>query len=292
MATEKFFTASAEDAGMRLDHYLARHLSCGQRAAKRLVADGRVTINGKLKTAQYKITAGAKIAVGEACSDTPPVVEIPLIAGNGEYAVFYKPAGLHTAAIAGSAAPNMETALKEQGISAILLSRLDQATSGLVAAARSPEAAARFKVMEAAGQVSKDYIALVYGMVQSLEHDSIHKPLLLRNTLDTADRKRTRVLEEPSLDATRYTEVRPLTLPSRPSPLEGASFVTARIRRGARHQIRAHLAFAGYPIVGDLLYGGMEHEMGLFLHHARITMPGLTAFAPPPWLPDFLEDIL
>ena len=86
------------------------------------------------------------------------------------------------------------------------------------------------------------------------------------------------------------------------------TLVRCVIRKGARHQIRAHLAALGHPIVGDARYGGTgdagpqspaagqpaphpgpqpeQHAAAptLFLHHARIVLPGLAVACPPPWL--------
>lgn len=283
MAMEYRFTTDISDEGSRLDFFVATRLSCGHRNAKRLIVHKKVTVNGKERPAHYKLAAGAEVAIvatpdGENFS--LPAAFTP-VAENADYAIFHKPGGLHTVSIAGSPAASLENALASHTPPVALLSRLDRETSGLVAAAFSHDAAERFKKLEAEGKIRKEYIALVYGVLSG--------PLLLQNALDTHNRKTTRVLEAPSEDAARFTEVRPLSLPS---PLADATLVAATIKRGARHQIRAHLAFAGHPIVGDPLYGKKDLSGPLFLHHARLTIPGLTAFSPPPWLPNFLEELL
>ena len=288
MLVDQHLTTLDSDDGTRLDFFIARSLSCGQRTAKRLIANGGVTVNGKNKPAHYKLAAGMEIVVINAPTKSPGLESacalysgVVPVAKNADYAVFYKPGGLHTAKIAGSASASLEGMLSCHTPPLVLLSRLDRDTSGLVPAAFSPNAAKQFKEMEAAAQVRKEYVTLVRG--------SLHQPLLLQNTLDTNNRKTTRVLDTFSEDATRFTEIRPLPLPA---PVENATLAVATIMRGARHQIRAHLAFAGHPIIGDDLYGENDFTGPLYLHHARLTFPGLTAFAPPPWLPDFLEQML
>lgn len=73
---------------------------------------------------------------------------------------------------------------------------------------------------------------------------------------------------------------------------EVLSLVKVKIHRGARHQIRAHLAFMGYPLLGDALYGAKEgtkvplplSDLGegyFFLHYGRLRMPGMTAWVLP-----------
>jgi 23S rRNA pseudouridine1911/1915/1917 synthase len=52
------------------------------------------------------------------------------------------------------------------------------------------------------------------------------------------------------------------------------TFVECRPRTGRKHQIRVHMAYVGYPIVGDALYGRRKERMGLrrhFLHAAELT---------------------
>ena len=62
--------------------------------------------------------------------------------------------------------------------------------------------------------------------------------------------------------------------------------IGCRIRKGARHQIRAHLAAAGHPLAGDSLYGAeLPCPSGFLLHHGRVSFPDFQAFRLPAWLP-------
>lgn len=295
----------------------------------------------------------------------PPgnVSDMPHVLAEADGLVaLYKPGGLHSAAIAGSAAPNVEALLPALlGESALadragraglagepeladladlaasdasrpmpgaegatgfprLLNRLDGPTSGILLAARTPQAADLFHAAENSGQATKTYLALVHGV--------LHGPATMRRALDTANRATTRVLPQDTPDTLRHTGVTPLGVMQAEERAEGTSDVgdTARhdtampvapgtpctlvrcvIRKGARHQIRAHLAALGHPIVGDTRYGtpdgtGTTAPMPppmppdaprtacplapatLFLHHARIELPGFRAACAPPWL--------
>jgi Pseudouridylate synthases, 23S RNA-specific len=159
-----------------------------------------------------------------------------------------------------------------------LLSRLDAETSGLVLAALSPHAAERFRKMEASGETQKYYLAVVHGTVS--------EPFAVRNALDTDNRKKTRALPEETTDTTRHSAVFPIGNAREhvPGAQENTTLVAVRIQRGARHQIRAHLAHAGYPILGDALYGTGKTGATMYLHHARLVFPGFEAFRLPPWL--------
>jgi 23S rRNA pseudouridine1911/1915/1917 synthase len=238
-----------------------------------------------------------------------------LLALNQDFAALYKPEGLHSAHIAGNAGTSLESLLSilwpelwEQWIGSRgqslplfslsqadgpvpaaanagllspprLLTRLDKATSGIVLAAFHPEAEKRFRRQERLGLVRKTYYALVRGFPAA--------PLLVRARLLADNRERTLALEEEETDATRHTRVEPLGPVPPPGFLAGrekCSLVRVSIQRGVRHQIRAHLAHAGFPVFGEWLYAPpLPGVSRLYLHHAEARMPGFTVACPPPW---------
>jgi 23S rRNA pseudouridine1911/1915/1917 synthase len=165
-----------------------------------------------------------------------------------------------------------------------LLTRLDKGTSGIELAALHPDAAESFRREERRGMVRKSYLALVRGFLA--------EPLRLRFRLMTDSRERTLVREEEEEDATRHTLVEPLgpvSSPEAPCGSEAVSLVRVHIRRGARHQIRAHLAHAGFPLLGERLYAPpLPGVLMLYLHHAALRLPGFAATCRPDWgLEDF-----
>lgn len=320
MTEKRSFIVPEKAQGSRLDAFVAHVTEYGVRAAKRLAADGLVTVEGRTRPAHFKLPAGTTVSVLETPS-SPPREPLALAAASKEYLALIKPAGCNTARIAGTFGPSLEQTLAAQwetvnamlsteklpavpipdtlapflGGSAeenapadeplpetppTLLTRLDAATSGLVLAALSPFAGGRFRKLEAAGAVSKYYLAVVHGTVTV--------PFAVPNALDTDSRKKTRVLPEDAADRTRQTEIIPVGTSGECGVLDappGTTLVAVRIRRGARHQIRAHLAHAGFPLLGDPLYGDDDGEgTSLHLHHARIVFPKFSAFVPPPWL--------
>lgn len=268
--------------GLRLDQALELLLpGSGLRERKRVWERFAVLVDGRPRPKGYRVQAGQILglvpledAPGPAVGALPEGLRV-VGQSTGRMAALFKPAGLHSAAVAGRPGPSVEASLPLfwPGRFARLVNRLDQATSGLVLAALSRESWAAYRVLEDEGRVEKAYVALVRG--------ELARPLVLARTLDTADRKRVRVLAAESADPLRRTRVEPLAA----LPEQGLTLVRARIAKGARHQIRAHLAAAGLPIVGDDLYGGPEESGagGLRLHHFRVTLPDFQASAPPLW---------
>lgn len=280
----------------------------GVRARRRLCERGLVLVGGRPGVPGLKLRAGQEIVLlpdpgqktaeaialqiaGTRSADARGEHPFVVHAENGIAALF-KPAGLHSAALSGSAAPSLEALLPallpecaEESFPR-LLNRLDAPTSGLVLAALK-EAGVRFwRRAENAGRTDKRYLAVIEG--QPLYDFTVGR------RLDTDGRARTRVRHTDDSDSSRHTSVTllaPLSPASAPELFAGLEaslplmLVGCRIRRGARHQIRAHLAAAGHPLLGDTLYGGTAlRETGFLLHHASVTLPEFSACRLPFWL--------
>jgi len=263
-----------EDAGdgQRLDKALEAFLpGSGLRQRRRLIETGRVLVEGRAAPAGLKVRLGQRLSLlpGEAAPEAAPVVVI--VGRTAEYAALDKPANLHSAALAGGGGPSLEAMLPElfPGKTPRLLNRLDFLTSGLVLVSMTARAAKVFAAL-APKVITKEYLAVVQGRLD--------EPLQLKRKLDTDDRKRTRVLGRLDPEAVNWT----LVWPKKQLPGE-RTLVRVRIQAGARHQIRAHLAAAGLPIVGDPLYGEGE-EKRLYLHHRLLEFPGFRAESVAPWL--------
>ena len=266
----------ADLEGRRLDQALALLApELGLRGRKRIFEYYAVLVDGRPRPKGYRVQAGQTLGLRPlepaAAGEVPDGVRV---AGQstGRYAALVKPAGLHTEAQAGSPEPSLEALLPQffPGRFARLVNRLDRDTSGLVLAALSEEAAAAYRAAEAGQGVVKTYLALAAG--------SVWAEARLEAALDVADRAKVRVLATPDPDPARHTLVTPLIY----SDAHRATLVRARIHRGARHQIRAHLAAAGHPLVGDSLYGPPGQDGPLFLHHFRIVLTSLD-FAAKAW---------
>jgi 23S rRNA pseudouridine1911/1915/1917 synthase len=289
---------SAEENGQRLDKVLcARIPGLGRAAVKRLFAQGLVRIvpeagRPRRATKGDVAEAGAVVEVEIGPTDTAAVADpgtpLEVALETDAVLVLEKPAGQPTAPLAPGERGTLANALvarypdvrscgfspREPG----LCHRLDTDTSGLVLAARTPEAFRKLTEALRAGRLDKRYLALVVaeGMPAT---GTIEIPLASH----PKDRRRVLACTHPR-DVARL-DPRPASTRFEVAREQGGiALVEVRAPRALRHQIRAHLAAFGHPLLGDALYGG-EPRPGLTRHalHAHyIAWPGdaeLPAFA-------------
>jgi 23S rRNA pseudouridine1911/1915/1917 synthase len=270
------------------------------RARRRAWENGEVLVEDRPRPMSYKVRTGQRITIRVSPIDTTALEDrfkqwpglrvaarsetlgkVTTEATTETMTALCKPAGLPSEALAGGSGDSLEAFLPllnlptpapgEAILGARLVTRLDNAASGLVLAALSQEAQERFRELEAAGKVTKRYLALVRGQVP--------EPCTARFRLDTADRRQVRVMENEDPDPVRWSEVTPLQY----DEVKNQTLVGVVIKKGARHQIRAHLSRLGHPIVGDVLYGKGE-EGPLHLHCQAVEMEGFSATCAPEWL--------
>ena len=307
MTNEKVHPVTPDGQGQRLDRFLSRAAGVSLRAARRAVEEGSVLVDGRRRGAAWKLAAGQSVSVafaawaegaassaialaaspcassGHAVCPSPDREPGPRLLTLSEgFAAFFKPSGLHSVALAGGGGPSLEALLPTicPGRRVSLVNRLDRDTSGIVLGALDDARRALFRSLEERGLVDKRYLAVATGLVDG--------PLRLDRRIEGNDRARVRVTDEPGADPLRVTEVTPIRhLPElRPG---GATLIEARILKGARHQIRAHLARAGHPLLGDALYGWGDDAQNagrlttLRLHHWKVTFPDFCASVLPRW---------
>lgn len=147
---------------------------------------------------------------------------------------------------------------------ALIVHRLDMETSGLLILARNPVVHRALSMQFQARQVSKLYIAVVDGLIESDQNEIAH-PLITdwpNRPLQKVDRS----LGKPSL--TRYRVVQR-------QPDENLTRVELEPVTGRSHQLRVHLMSIGHPILGDALYGhpdAVTRAGRLMLHASRLSL--------------------
>jgi 23S rRNA pseudouridine1911/1915/1917 synthase len=262
-----------EDAGKRLDSFLAAQLNAVSRArVQEMIAGALVLVNEAAAKASLKLRGGERISVlGEAQRAPLKAIaeEIPLtiVYEDDDLAVIDKPAGMmvHAGAGATEEARNRGTLVNAvlhhlkslSGVGGVLrpgiVHRLDKETSGLIIVAKNDEAHAKLGAQFAAREVKKKYVTLVHGWVKKDSgtlNQSIRRDPVRRTRMTTkGEGGRTAV--------THYRVARRLD-----TRFGKFSLLEVKIDTGRTHQIRVHVAGMGHPVVGDTLYGAPKQARG------------------------------
>jgi 23S rRNA pseudouridine1911/1915/1917 synthase len=182
------------------------------------------------------------------------------------FAVIEKPAGLVVHPAPGHHEPTLVDLLGEllgggEAERPGIVHRLDKDTSGLMLVARDDEAHRRLSLMIKQREVGREYLALIEGHPRS-RSGTIDAPLGRDHRAPERRSVRGRGAREAR---THFTVL---------ESLAADTLVEARLETGRTHQVRAHFAAIGHPVVGDPRYGhagrhGLERQ---FLHSARLRL--------------------
>ena len=268
--------AGPEDAGERLDRFLARRLPAFSRSRlKQLIEAGHVSAGGAtLSDPSRRVKPGQVFVL-----DLPPAtaarpegqaMDLKIVYGDEDVIVVDKPAGLVVHPAPGNPDRTLVNALIAhcgESLSGIggerrpgIVHRLDKDTSGLIVAAKNDAAHRALSADFAARLIERRYLALVWGAPTPREGKI--EGAIGRHPVD---RKRMAVVKRGGKPAlTRYRVLEALG--------PGASLVECRLATGRTHQIRVHLAAIGHPLLGDPVYGRVTPE-----RRARLGPIGLAA---------------
>jgi 23S rRNA pseudouridine1911/1915/1917 synthase len=308
---ERTLIVPPELAGLRLDHFLKTQIPRLSRTKIQAVIATQLTRDdGRPLKSSLGVVAGERYLIRRAARAEPACPRtFTVVHDEPRLIVIDKPAGLPVHASAKFYFNTLTRVLAERfpANPGQICHRLDRETSGCLVVARDREAAARLKQAFADKRVRKTYLAVVHGAPPwpGPDDDRDHvldAALRVAGPADPTPLTGVRILPGPG-GLPSQTRVRVLAR----SPSGATSLVRCTPVTGRQHQIRVHLADAGYPIVGDKLYAhgdaafmaycdrGLTDELaalfGLWrhaLHAASVTFPHpddgrpITAEAPLP----------
>ena len=290
-AVEPIELDARHGAGERLDRFVARSLASYSRTRiQHWIALGAVRVDGRIASAKQRVGGRERVYVSpqpleaDSAFRAEPVA-LSVVHEDRDILVLDKPAGLVVHPAAGNWHGTMLNGLLHRWPAlarlprAGIVHRLDKDTSGLLVVARTDAARDSLVGQLSARTMSRQYLAVVHGAPPVLfdadapiGRNRINR---LRMCVDGA------IAAKPARTRFRVLQRSIATLPAdgeRAARQVELALVGCRLDTGRTHQIRVHLSWKGFPIVGDALYGGladrayprqMLHAWHLGLHHPR-----------------------
>lgn len=266
----------SEEDDERLDHYLAMELDEMSRTyVQKLIKDGNVTVDGKLRKASYIVKEGESILAlvpeAEPLKIKAEKLTIEIVYQDESLAVINKAQGMVVHPAPGNYEGTLVNGLLYHldNLSSIngvirpgIVHRLDKDTSGLLVVAKTDTAHRALSNELKDHRIVREYTALLHGRLKE-EKGTIDAPI----GRDPSNRKKMAVLHKNSKSAITHFQVLRY--------YDKYTLVRVRLETGRTHQIRVHFSSIGHPIVGDPVYSNGKNEFGItvqLLHAGRIEL--------------------
>jgi len=241
-----------ESAGQRLDQALAALLPDYSRSRlKGWIESGEVQVDGAVRRPRDRVLGGEAIVVrarlAEQTEAAPQPIPLERVHEDPHVFVIDKPAGLVVHPGAGNPDQTLQNALLalDPALATLpragIVHRLDKDTSGLLIVARTVPAHTALVRMLEAREVHREYEAIARGVMTA--GGTVDAPI----DRHPVDRVRMAVRADGREAVTHYRVIR---------RYRAHTHVRVELETGRTHQIRVHLSHAGYPLVGDKVYGG------------------------------------
>ena len=281
---KRTLTATSEDAGKRLDAYLAEVLpELTRSAAARLCQEGQVTAGDKPLGKNTRLNGNETITVTlpdpEPLEAVPQDIPLDVVYEDSDVIVVNKPKGLVVHPAPGHPDGTLVNALLHhcgQSLSGVggalrpgIVHRIDRDTSGLIIAAKNDFAHQKLSAQLQDHTLSRIYRCIVVGNLRQ-DSGTVDAPIGRHPT----DRKKMAVVANGRSAVTHWTVL---------ERFSGFTYVECRLETGRTHQIRVHMAHIGHPILGDTVYGAKKpvpglqgqclHAVGLRFLHPRTGEP-------------------
>jgi 23S rRNA pseudouridine1911/1915/1917 synthase len=261
-------TVQPDEAGSRVQDILTGPMGVSRRMIQKLTRAKGLRHNRKPAWLAAKVRAGdviaARLQMGETAGLEPVEMELAIVHEDAEVLVIDKPPFL----LVHPTAPEQDRTLahgvawhlRQQGLHVAVhpVHRIDRDTSGLVLFAKTGHAHHRLDVQLRAGEIRREYLALVDGAMAD-DRGTIDAPI----ARDPRNPSLRAVREGGEAAVTRYEVV---------ERFPAATLVRLELETGRTHQIRVHMRHAGHPVLGDRQYGrkGLDTIKRQALHAARL----------------------
>ena len=252
-------TAKGEDAGSRLDGFLASAFGLSRSTAERLIAEGHVTLSFGEPNKKYRLKGGEEITLTRPdptpAEAQPEDIPLDIIYEDEDIIVINKPSGMVVHPAAGNETGTLVNALLHHckgslsGIGGVerpgIVHRIDKDTAGLLAVAKNDMAHVALSDQLKVHDMSRIYYAIALGNFKD-DSGTVNAPI----GRHPVDRKRMAICRRPGEGreaVTHYTVLQ---------RFGQMTYIRCQLETGRTHQIRVHMASVGHPLLGDPVYGG------------------------------------
>lgn len=289
-----------EDKGTRVDLWLSERLEEYSRSyIKKLIDDGMLLVNGEQVKSNYKLKSKDEVLLRipdpkplDVCAED---IEVPILYEDEDIVVVDKPRGMVVHPAAGNYSGTLVNALlgycgdNLSDINGVIrpgiVHRIDRDTSGVLVVAKNNIAHEKLSEKLKVHDIERVYAALVYGVIAE-NQGKIDAPIGRHPT----DRKKMAVNIKNGKRAVTHFRVL--------ERFKDATYIEVNLETGRTHQIRVHMSYIGYPIIGDTVYGRKNDRYGIngqALHAKKLgfvhpTRGEYMEFESP--LPDYFENLL
>ena len=289
-----------EDKGTRVDLWLSERLEEYSRSyIKKLIDDGMLLVNGEQVKSNYKLKSKEEVLLRipdpkplDVCAED---IEVPILYEDEDIVVVDKPRGMVVHPAAGNYSGTLVNALlgycgdNLSDINGVIrpgiVHRIDRDTSGVLVVAKNNIAHEKLSEKLKVHDIERVYAALVYGVIAE-NQGKIDAPIGRHPT----DRKKMAVNIKNGKRAVTHFRVL--------ERFKDATYIEVNLETGRTHQIRVHMSYIGYPIIGDTVYGRKNDRYGIngqALHAKKLgfihpTRGEYMEFESP--LPDYFENLL
>jgi 23S rRNA pseudouridine1911/1915/1917 synthase len=258
-AEQRMELVAGDEAGDRLDSWLAARLDVSRSRAVQLIEQGRVTLNGAAPKKRDRPVAGDRVEVVIPAPEPSPLaaenIPLTIVHQDDDLLVIDKPPGLVVHPAPGNPTGTLVNALLHavgdlSGIGGVLrpgiVHRLDKDTSGLMIVAKHDDAHRTLSDALKRREIRRAYLAAAWGHLAQ-DETGVDAPIGRHPT----ERKRMAVVPDGRPARTRFVRL---------ERWRAADLVRAELETGRTHQIRVHLLHLGHPVVGDRTYAPERHR--------------------------------
>lgn len=258
-----------DENNVRLDSYLAQKLDISRSKIQKLIKQEKILVNGKTTSSSYLVNFDDVIVINDELDFDihikPQDIPLDIVFENDDLLVINKPSGMVVHPAPGNYDNTLVNALlgkyklSNDVLRPGIVHRLDKDTSGLMLVAKNDWTHDKLAKMIKDKDVKRTYLALVSGVINH-ETGTIDAPI----GRDDKYREKMKVTDINSKDAITHFKVI--------KRFKNHTLIECYLETGRTHQIRVHMAYIGYPIVNDFVYGKekIDDNFGQLLHSKKI----------------------